>query len=82
MNDLQAKFAIMLVGFGLLWAYAVPTMKQTAQNRDEVTRQVGQVYIGPNPYDPSAPSGNVSVDDLRKYSDQKAAERRKALGLQ
>ena len=82
MNELQAKFAITLVVAGLFFAYAVPTMKQAKQDRDTVIRQVGQVYIAPNPKDPNAPGGNVSAEDLQKYEAQKAAERRRALGLQ
>jgi hypothetical protein len=81
MNDLQAKFAITLVGVGLFFAYATPELKKAQQNRDSVAQQVGQIYIAPNPYDPKAPSGNVSIEELQKYSQQKAAER-KAMGLQ
>lgn len=81
MNDLQAKFAISLVAFGLFFAYAVPSVKQARDNQAGVINEVGRVYIAPNPDDPHAPSGFVSVDELQKYSARKAAERR-ALGLQ
>ena len=81
MNDLQAKFAITVIAFGLLFSYAFPTMKQAKQDHDVVTHEVGQVYVAPSLNDPNAPSGYVSVDDLRTYADQKAAERKK-LGLQ
>lgn len=76
MNDLQAKFAITVIAFGLFFAYAFPTMKLAKRGHDEAIRQVGQVYIAPNPHDPNAPSGYVSIDDLQKYADQKAAERK------
>lgn len=81
MNDLQAKFAITLVAFGILFAYAVPSVKQARDNQAGVINEVGRVYIATNPNDPHAPSGFVNVDDLQKYSQKKAAER-KALGLQ
>ena len=81
MNDLQSKFALTLVAFGLFFAYAFPMMKQAKQNQDAVLRRVGQAYISPSPNDSKVPSGNVSLDDLRKYTDRKAAER-KAKGLQ
>ena len=81
MNDLQSKFALTLVAFGLFFAYAFPMMKQAKQNQDGVFRKVGQVYVAQSPNDPNVPSGNVSLDDLRKYTDGKAAER-KAKGLQ
>ncbi|HEY2468654.1 MAG TPA: hypothetical protein VGI45_12555 [Terracidiphilus sp.] len=81
MNDLQAKFAITLVAFALFFAYAAPAMKQAKQDHDTVIGHVGQVYIAPNPNDPKAPSGKLSIDDLQKYDDQKAAER-KAMALQ
>jgi len=81
MNDLQSKFAFTLVALGLFFAYAIPMMKQAKQNQDAVIHQVGQVYIAPDPNDPNAPSGNVSLDDLQKYDDQKAAKR-KAIRLQ
>lgn len=81
MNDLQSKFAFTLVAVGLFFAYAIPMMKQAKQSQDAVIQQVGQVYIAPDPNDPNAPSGNVSLDDLQKYDVQKAAKR-KALGLQ
>lgn len=76
MNDLQSKFAITLVAFGLFFAYSLPKLKEAEQNRDAVICQVGQVYIAPNPNDPNAPSGNVSIDDLQKYAAKKAAERK------
>ena len=81
MNDLQSKFALTLVALGLFFAYAFPMMKQAKQNQDGVIRQVDKAYIAQSPNDPNAPSGNVSLDDLQKYTDQKAAER-KAKGLQ
>lgn len=81
MNDLQAKFALTLVVVSLFFAYALPTMKEAKHDRDTVVRQVGEIYIAPNPNDPKALSGNVSADDLKKYEDRKAAER-KAAGLQ
>lgn len=82
MNDLQAKFALTLVGAGLLFAYGFPTLKQASQDRDSVVSQVGQVYIGPTANDPKAPRGNVSIEELHRYEAQKAAERKAALGLQ
>src|SRR5215469_5954592 len=53
MNDIQAKFAITVVAFGLVFSYAFPAMKQAEENHDAVSHQVGQVYIAPNPGDPS-----------------------------
>jgi hypothetical protein len=82
MNDLQAKFAMTLVVVGLFFACAVPMMKQAKFDHDSIAQRVGEVYVAPNPDDPNAPHGNVSVDDLQKYKDQKSAEERKALGLQ
>jgi hypothetical protein len=76
MNDLQSKFAMTLVAFGLFFAYAFPMLKQAKQNDDAVVSQVGQVYIAPTPNDPDAPSGNVSINDLQKYAAKKAAERK------
>jgi hypothetical protein len=81
MNDLQSKFAITLVAIGLFFAWATPAVKHARQNHDSVIQQVGEVYVAPNPYDPKAPSGNVSIEELQKYSEQKAAER-KAMRLQ
>ena len=81
MNDLQSKFAFTLVALGLFFAYAFPMMKEAKQYHDAAIRQVTQVYVAPDPNDPNAPSGNVSLDDLQKYDDQKAAKR-KAMGLQ
>jgi len=81
MNDLQSKFAMTLVAFGLLVAYALPMMKELRQDADVAVRQAGRVYIAPNPNDPNAPSGNVSVDELQKYIAKKEAERKAALGL-
>jgi len=81
MNDLQSKFAMTLVAFGLLVAYALPMMKELRQDADAAVRQAGRVYIAPNPNDPNAPSGNVSVDELQKYVAKKEAERKAALGL-
>lgn len=82
MNDLQAKFAITLVAVSLFAAYAFPNMKQAKQSHDAAISQVGQIYIAPNPNDPNAPSGNINADDLKRYEDRKAAEERKAMGLQ
>jgi len=81
MNDLQSKFVLTVVLLGLFFAYAFPMMKEVMQNRDAAIRLVGQVYVAPNPNDPNAPSGNVTPEDIQKYEDQKAAER-KAEGLQ
>ena len=81
MNDLQSKFVLTVVLLGLFFAYAFPMSKQAKQNDDAVVSQVGQVYIAPTPNDPNAPSGNVTPEDIQKYEDQKAAER-KAEGLQ
>jgi len=66
MNDLQTKFAITLVALGIFFTYAFPASKQTKHNHDAVARQVGQVYIAPNPHDSNAPSGNVSLDGDHK----------------
>jgi hypothetical protein len=81
MNDLQTKFAMSLLSVGLFFSYAVPVIKHAIQVRDEVFQQVETVYIAPNPNDPNAPHGNVNIDDLQKYEDQKAEEQRRALGL-
>ena len=75
MNDLQSKFAFTVVAIGLFFAYAFPMMEQAKRNQDAVIGQVDHVYISPDPNDPSAPSGNVSLDDLQKYADRKEAER-------
>jgi len=82
MNDLQAKFAMTLVVVAFFFAYAIPTMRQAKFNHDAVAQRVGEVYISSSPNDPKRPQGNVSIDDLQKYNDQKSAEERKALGLQ
>jgi hypothetical protein len=81
MNDLQSKFAITLVSCGLFFAYAWPMMIQATHNAEAAMNVAGTVYIAPNPDDPKAPSGNVSIDDLQKYAEKKAAEQ-KAKGLQ
>jgi hypothetical protein len=81
MNDLQAKFAVTLVSVGIFLTYAVPAIKEAVQVRDEVFQQVGTVYIAPNPNDPDAPHGKVSIEELQKYEDQKLAEQRRAAGL-
>lgn len=75
MNDLQSKFALTLVAFGLFFAYAVPKAKQASHDRDAVLQHAAEVYVSPNPNDPRSPSGWVSVDDLEKYAELKAAER-------
>jgi hypothetical protein len=80
MNDLQSKFAFTVVAVGLFFAFALPMMKEAEQDLDAAMSQAGKVYMAPNPNDPNAPSGNVSLDDLQKYADKKAAER-KAMGL-
>ena len=81
MNDLQSKFAITLVAFGLLFAYAIRTLGQAEHEVDAAMRVAGAIYMAPNQNDPDAPSGMVSAERLREYSDKKAAER-KAKGLQ
>ena len=81
MNDLQSKFAITLVAFAFFFEFAFSMMKQEQQNLDAVVSHVGQVYISPTSHDPNAPSGKVSIDDLRKYEDKKAAAERKAKGI-
>ncbi|HKD59829.1 MAG TPA: hypothetical protein VKB47_05190 [Terracidiphilus sp.] len=81
MNDLQSKFAITLVAFGLLFAYAIRTLGQAEHEVDAAMRVAGAIYMAPNQNDPGAPSGMVSAERLREYSDKKAAER-KAKGLQ
>jgi hypothetical protein len=80
-NDLQGKFAVTLVSVGIFLSYAVPAIKEAIQVRDAVFQQVETVYIAPNANDPDAPHGNVSVEELQKYEDQKAAEQRRAAGL-
>ena len=75
MNDLQAKFAMSVVLFGLFFSFALPTVKRALQDFDTVTNIVGTVYVEPDPKDPKAPHGNVSVSEIRKYREQKAAER-------
>ena len=82
MNDLQAKFAVALVAYGLFFAYTTPAVKQAKQDHESVTQQVGMVYIAPSPNDPKAPNGMVSVEELQKYAAEKAAADRRALGLQ
>ena len=74
MKDLQSKFAITVVAVGLFFAYAYPTIKQVSLGLDGVASRAGSVYVPPTPGEPNAPSGNVSLDDLQKYADQKAAE--------
>jgi hypothetical protein len=81
MNDLQTKFAMSLLSAGLFFTFAAPVVKEAIQVRDEVFQQVNTVYIAPNPNDPNAPHGNVNLDDLQKYEDQKVAEQRRAAGL-
>jgi hypothetical protein len=81
MDDLQAKFALALVLLGLFFAYVSPMMKQVQEIQDAAIRQVGGVYIAPNPSDRSAPSGQITLEELQKYADKKAAER-KGRGLQ
>jgi len=81
MNDLQTKFAMSVVVFGLFLAYALPAFKQAKYDHDTVGRLVGTVYVAPNPNDPNAPHGHITEDEILKYRDQKAAERR-SQGLQ
>ena len=81
MNDLQSRFAVTLVAFGLLFAYALRTLDQAKHEVDAAMHVAGAIYMAPNQNDPNAPSGMVSAEQLRKYSDKKAAER-KAKGLQ
>jgi hypothetical protein len=70
MDELQTKFAISLVAFGLFCSYAIPTMKEMMNYHDAIAKQVGEVYVGSNPNDPNAPHGNVNADDLVKYEEQ------------
>jgi hypothetical protein len=79
MND-HSNFGMALVAFGIFFASLLPALQQTKHDLRELHRQVATVYVAPNPNDPHAPSGEVSVDDLLKYADQKAAER-KAIAL-
>lgn len=81
MNDLQTKFAMFFVSFSIFLTYAVPAMKQAKQAHDSVDQMVGTFYVAPNPNDPKSPHGNVTLDQILKYRDQKAAERR-SQGLQ
>ena len=74
MNDLQTKFAMTLVAFGLVCSYAIPAMKEALDYRDAVAKQLGEVYIASNPNAPNAPHGNVNVDDLRKYAEQQKSK--------
>jgi hypothetical protein len=75
MNDLQTKFAMSFIMFSLFLSYVVPTMKQAKQTHDNVNQMVATFYVAPNPDDPRAPHGNVTLDQILKYRDQKAAER-------
>ena len=70
MNELQTKFAMTLVAFGLVCSYAIPAMKEALDYHEAIAKQVGEVYVGSNPKAPNAPHGNVSVDDLQKYAEQ------------
>jgi hypothetical protein len=76
MNNLHSNFGVALVAFGLFFASLLPAWQHAKQENSDVHSRIGSVYVAPNPNDPHAPSGNVSVDDLLKYSDQKAAERK------
>jgi hypothetical protein len=76
MDDLQVKFALALVLLGLFFAYVSPMVKQVQEIQDAAIGQVGGVYVAPNPNDRNAPSGQVALDELQKYADKKAAERR------
>lgn len=56
-------------------------MNQANQDGVAAVSQLGQVYVAPTRNDPNAPSGNVSVEELRQYAAKKTAAERKAAGL-